>query len=191
MFYIAELSLYQRIGRFIAFAVIPFFFAHNAQSGTCEEYRVNFRITIYECSWFFRIRDVISSACSDTRWPRGTHTRSRIMHARAFRWEKEREAREADGMRRAETRANISLCGSPCSPRAERGLIFLFNSRNEIALVKSTGIFLFATPSPLFLRTNAVADCCATRVEVTRARKSEICVISTPSWIILPFIYEI
>lgn len=60
--------------------------------------------------------NVISSACSDMRWPRGTHTRSRIMHARAFRWEKVR--READGMGRAETRANISLCGSPCPPRA-------------------------------------------------------------------------
>lgn len=78
-------------------------------------------------------------------------------------------------MGRAETRANISLCGSPCC--RGRGLIFLFNPCNEIALVKSTGIFLFAMPFSLFLRTGA--DCCATRVQVERARKFGVYIIST------------
>lgn len=56
----------------------------------------------------------------------------------------------------------------------ERGLIFLFNPRNEIVLVKSTGIFLFAMPFPLFLRATRTPDCCATRVQVARVRKSRI-----------------
>lgn len=119
---------------------------------------------------------MISSACSDMRWPRGTHTRSRIMHARAFRWEKERRERRTEWEGQKLVQTFHFAVRRACR---ERGLIFLFNSRNEIALVKSTGIFLFAMPSPLFLRANAAADCCATRVEVARVRKFEIHVIST------------
>lgn len=82
-------------------------------------------------------------------------------------------------MGRAETRANISLCGSPVLPR-ERRLIFLFNPRNEIVLVKSTGIFLFAMPFPLFLRgreRGLLCDACRSRAG---AKIQDIRTISTP-----------
>lgn len=129
-------------------------FARNTRSGACEEYRENFRITIYECSWFFRIRDVISSACSDMRWPRGTHTRSRGLCTRV-RSDGKKERRETDGKEWKGQKLVQTFHFAARRACRERGLIFLFNSRNEIALVKSTGIFLFAMPSPLFLRADA------------------------------------
>lgn len=75
----------------------------------------------------------------------------------------EAKRRERDGKGR-NSRKHFTL-RLAVLPR-ERGLIFLFNPRNEIVLVKSTGIFLFATPFPLFLRgreRELLCDACRSR----------------------------